>query len=178
MLIFITITLGSTRTRAGMHSQPSLNPVQEKQVQAKQQLAFRVIASDPEGDSLATSFSVQKSQAQSLRNARLDSLGNISRSGAVSLFDLIIIHQYLAGASQNLSPTERMLADVDGDGVITKQDAEMIGEMAVGLREQSNSRVFSWIPPIGTSGGFPITFSAIDSAGHAASQSVIVNVYR
>lgn len=61
--------------------------------------------------------------------------GDVSGDGDVSAVDTLLVMRYVSDSVlYPLSAAQRIRADVDGDGVVTQADANMINEYAVGAR--------------------------------------------
>lgn len=61
-------------------------------------------------------------------------LGDVDANGAINSVDALYIRQYLdTDNPRNFSETQKMLADVNQDGIITDEDAELVINATVGL---------------------------------------------
>ena len=91
--------------------------------------------------------------------ARLLPIGDVTMNGLVSALDGNQINQYLAG-SRIFTPAQQLLADINLDGQISKEDANLALQIAVELAKPKPAVVFIWTPTTAQIGTQSLAFIA------------------
>ena len=145
---------------------PELNPIGAKSFEEGKLFCFNVSASDPDHEALQFATNTLPS------GSSIAALGDIKADGLTAL-DASLILKYLAG-NLILNDVELKRADVNGDGIVTQEDAKLIIKSLAG--EPLNKAIFCWEPNAEQAGNYAILFTVKDSAGFMDTEEVNLTV--
>ena len=154
---------------------PVLTPIGNKNVEATKQLVFNVSASDPDdapftyqGQPLPYGPSLNFQINPLPLGATFLPLGDVTLDRKVDVGDALFINQYLGG-TRTFTQTQKLLADVTEDNLISQADVDEITKLTVVIPPPSipnpthmNKYLLVWTPTTTQVGTHQPTFTVSD----------------